>query len=177
MSKLPCIFVIGDSAAKLPELLAGAAGLGDKVCALLPGEQSDADLAFSHGAHSVYLFPVKKDVIFEDYADSMAKVISAAGGAGLVMFPLSKSSRCLAAKLAAKLKTACVNDVESIATEGEVNVRHMVYGGMAFGTEKFKAPLAIIIFIFQCVDSFVRLPCVIAALRQGKALYFCRGGA
>jgi electron transfer flavoprotein alpha subunit len=144
MSKLSCVFVISDKAIKLPELLAGASGLGEKICVLIAGEQRDVDLAFSHGAHSVYLFPLKKDLLFEEYADSMAKTIRAAGSAGLVLLPLDRTCRCLAAKLAAKLGIACVNDVESINTEGGMSVRHMVYGGVAFSTEKFTAPLGIV---------------------------------
>ena len=145
MSKLSHVFVTADTAEKLFDLLAGARTLGDAVNALVVGEQADALAAFGHGADTVHLFTPRDGVPYEDYAGSMAQMIRAEGGAGLVLLPAGKRGKCLGAKLAARLNTALVNDADSIACEdGAVIARHMVYGGMAFGTERFTAPLAVV---------------------------------
>ena len=145
MSKLRSVFVIVDKVNKLPDLMAGASTLGEKVVALFVGTDADAQTAISLGADSVFVFAPQDAVSFPEYAASMAQVIRENGTEGLVMLPASKNAKCLGAKLAARLDTALCNDIDSINLEGgSVTVRHMVYGGMAFGTEKFTAPLAIV---------------------------------
>jgi electron transfer flavoprotein alpha subunit len=144
MRKLSSVFVIGDKVGKLPDLLTGAQALGDNVYALVLGTEADARTAVSYGAQTAVYFAPQAAVPFEEYAASMAKVIRDNGGAGLVMLPSGKNGKCMGAKLAARLNTALVNDIDSLSVDGGITARRMVYGGLAFGTDKFTAPLAII---------------------------------
>ena len=144
MSKLSYAFIIGDKVHKLSELLAGAAALADKVCAVVVGTADDAETAVSLGAQTVFLLEKKPGVPFEDYAQSIAKIIAEHDGKRLVLLPTGKACKCLAAKLGARLDTALVNEAEAIEIGEAVLARHMVYGGLAHATEEFTAPVSIV---------------------------------
>lgn len=145
MTTLSSVFVVADTAGKVAELLPGARALGEKVYAIVVGTEADAQSAAQHGPDALFLLPADEGTPFPEYAASIAKIIGEQGKAGLVLLPANKNGKCLGAKLAAQLDTALCNDVDALHVEGgQVVARHMVYGGMAFGTEKFTAPLAVV---------------------------------
>lgn len=142
MSKISNVFVISAKTPRLADLVPGAASLGDKVTVLFVGSQADAGDVFGLGANALYIFAKQDGVIFEDYAASMAAVIKAAGKS-LVLLPTDRRGKAMAAKLGAALAAPVINEAASFAIDGNVIVKHMVYGGLAIGEEASSADITI----------------------------------
>jgi electron transfer flavoprotein alpha subunit len=143
MSKIANVFVVSAKAARLADLVPGAASLGDNVTVLFVGAAAEASDVFGLGASALVTFAAQPDVIFEDYAPSMAAVIKEAGPA-LILLPADRRGKAMGAKLAAALGAALVNDAALINLDGGVNVEHMVYGGLAVGAEASASPVTVI---------------------------------
>jgi electron transfer flavoprotein alpha subunit len=139
------IWVFSDMESRYPELLAGAATLGDDVTAFVVGAQADAAKALHQGAARVVLLPPDESRMVEDYAPTMAQCIKDAGNAGVVLIGATKRGKTVAAKLGVALSAAVVNEASAIKSDDAgLAVTHMVYGGLASGVEKVSSPLAVI---------------------------------
>ncbi len=145
MSKLSNVWVYSDAASRLAEVITGGAQLGEKVSAFVIGTQADVAAAFALGADDVYhLGEQEPGRIVEAYAETMAQVIAQAEQQTLVLLPGTRRCKALASLLGVKLEAGVVTEVSEINVEGgNVNARHMVYGGLALGTEKVTAKVAI----------------------------------
>ena len=140
MSKYSTIFVIGDKPQIFNELVPAALLLGAKVKAVYVGKDEDAARrALALGAEALYISPVQPSQIFENHADSIAKLIKESDSS-LVLLSADKRGRAMAAKLGVKLGAAVINDVTSIE---EDSFGHMVYGGLAQAKEKANTPIII----------------------------------
>ncbi len=132
MSKYPVVYVVADRPEVFAELIPGALGLGERVEAILAGHPANASGVFSLGADKLLTIAPREREIFENYAPSIAKAISATPNA-LVLLAADKRGKAMAAKLGKALNAAVINDVNTF-DEGKSG--HMVYGGLAQGTEK-----------------------------------------
>lgn len=146
MNKLSNVWVLSDAASRLPEVIAGGLGLGEKVCALVIGSQDDVAKAFSYGASSVYYLGEEDNgKIIEDYAPTVAQTIAKGSQPALVLLPATKRGKALAAKLGVMLNAGVVNDASEVVIDGgQVKAKHMVFGGLAIGEERIKSPIAIV---------------------------------
>lgn len=145
MNKIEKVWVIADVCDKYPALLSGASELGQEVNALWVGSKEEAQ-KIAAGANKVYTCEQDNNCMLEDYAQGFAKQIASAGGQGLIILSNTKRGKALAAKLSAILQAPCVNDIADITvnSDGTVNAKHMVYGGLAYGDEKVSSDIAIV---------------------------------
>ncbi len=145
MSKLSTVWVFSDATSRLAELVGGALTLGEQVN-VLALDEAQSTQAFQLGATQVFQLTGKPDDrIIEDYADTIAATIKQHGDAGLLLLPNTRRGKLLAARLGARLQAAVSNDAASLAIEsGSVVVKHMVYGGLAFGDETLNTTFSIV---------------------------------
>nr|WP_321258839.1 FAD-binding protein [uncultured Pseudodesulfovibrio sp.] len=158
MSKISNIWVFSDTESRLPEAIAGGKQLGEKVSAFVIGSQDDASKAFSYGADAVYhLGEMDAACIVETYADTMAKVIEENDKPAMILLPGTKRCKALASLLGVKLNAGVVTEASEINTDDNgVQVKHMVYGGLALGDEKIASPISIVVFgggVFQPTET------------------------
>lgn len=158
MSKISNVWVFSDAESRLPEAIAGAAQLGEKVSAFVIGSQDDAAKAFSFGADAVYHLGENDSArIVESYTETMAKVIAEGDKPCMVLLPGTRRCKALASLLGVKLEAGVVTEASEISAEGEgVQVKHMVYGGLAMGDEKIASPVSIVVFgggVFQAAEA------------------------
>ncbi|WP_272538990.1 FAD-binding protein [Providencia sp. PROV197] len=144
MSKLSTVWVFSDMASRLPELIGGALTLGEQVN-VLALDEAQSSQAFQLGATQVFQLTGKPDDrILEDYADTIVATIKQHGDKGLLLLPNTRRGKLLAARLGARLQAAVSNDAASIAIEADKAViKHMVYGGLAFGQETLNSIFSI----------------------------------
>ncbi|MEQ5202844.1 FAD-binding protein [Providencia rettgeri] len=144
MSKLSTVWVFSDMTSRLPELIGGALSLGEQVNVFALDEAQSAQ-AFQLGASQVFLLTGKPDDrIIEDYADTMVSTIKQQSDNGLLLLPNTRRGKLLAARLGAKLQAAVSNDAAAITIESEKPlIKHMVYGGLAFGQETLDSAFSI----------------------------------
>ncbi|KNC94218.1 electron transfer flavoprotein subunit alpha/FixB family protein [Trabulsiella odontotermitis] len=145
MSKFSSVWVFSDTLSRLPELMGGASVLGDTVQVFTLNDEQSAS-AFRLGATQVWQLTGKPDDrIVEDYADAMAATLKGEENGGLMLLPNSRRGKLLAARLGARLNAAVSNDIASMnADGGKVTVRHMVYGGLAFGEETLHSSFQVV---------------------------------
>lgn len=145
MKKFPTVYVFADSPSRLPEVLAGAATLGEKVAAFVLGTEADAAAAHAHGAHTVYLLGEKKHIV-EDYAPSIAAVLQQAPQPALMLIAGTRCGKAMASLLGVACNAGVVTEAAEVLLEDDaVTAVHMVFGGLALGTEKIRSPLAIVV--------------------------------
>jgi len=146
MSKVSNVWVFSDTAAKLPEVIAGGLELGEKVSAFVIGDQADVAKAFACGATAVYALGAKDaGRIVEVYAPTMAQEIAGNGKPALVLMPATKRCKALAAKLGVALDAAIVNDATQVKVDsGVVKASHMVFGGLALSEECITTAVGIV---------------------------------
>lgn len=144
MSKLSTVWVFSDMASRLPELIGGALTLGEQVN-VLALDETQSSQAFQLGATQVFQLTGKPDDhILEDYADTIVATIKQHGDKGLLLLPNTRRGKLLAARLGARLQAAVSNDAASITVEADKAViKHMVYGGLAFGQETLNSIFSI----------------------------------
>lgn len=144
MSKLSTVWVFSDMTSRLPELIGGALTLGEQVN-VLALDEAQSSHAFQLGATQVFqLMGKPDDRILEDYADTIVATIKQHGDKGLLLLPNTRRGKLLAARLGARLQAAVSNDAASIAVEADKAViKHMVYGGLAFGQETLNSVFSI----------------------------------
>lgn len=146
MSKFSNVWVFSDTAARLPEVIAGGTALGEKVLAFVIGGQAEIVNAFAYGATEVYSLGEKDESkIVEDYVATMAQEIQKGQVPSLVLLPGSKRGKAVAAKLGAALNAGVINDASEVKIDNNaVLAKHMVFGGLALGEEKITTPIAIV---------------------------------
>lgn len=144
MSKLSTVWVFSDMTSRLPELIGGALTLGEQVN-VLALDETQSSHAFQLGATQVFQLTGKPDDrILEDYADTIVATIKQHGDKGLLLLPNTRRGKLLAARLGARLQAAVSNDAASITIEADKAViKHMVYGGLAFGQETLNSAFSI----------------------------------
>ncbi|HHR6079957.1 TPA: FAD-binding protein [Providencia alcalifaciens] len=144
MSKLSTVWVLSDMTSRLPELIGGALTLGEHVNVIALDDAQTAQ-AFQLGANQVIQLSGKPDDrIIEDYADTVVDVIKQHGDAGLLLLPNTRRGKLLAARLGARLQAAVSNDAATVVIEDNKPViKHMVYGGLAFGSETLSSSFSI----------------------------------
>ncbi|QYK11843.1 FAD-binding protein [Shewanella rhizosphaerae] len=145
MSKLSNVWVFSDIATRLPETIAGGRTLGEKVSAFIIGSEADIATAYSYGATHVYYLGNKADAqMVEDYAATMSQAINDGDKPTLVLLPATKRCKALAAKLSVQLEAGLINDATEVSLDEGVTAKHMVYGGLAIGTERITSPVALV---------------------------------
>ncbi|MGG4665189.1 FAD-binding protein [Providencia vermicola] len=144
MSKLSTVWVFSDMTSRLPELIGGALTLGEQVN-VLALDEAQSSHAFQLGATQVFQLTGKPDDrILEDYADTIVATIKQHGDKGLLLLPNTRRGKLLAARLGARLQAAVSNDAASITVDADKAViKHMVYGGLAFGQETLNSVFSI----------------------------------
>ena len=158
MSKISNVWVFSDAESRLSEAIAGGTQLGEKVSAFIIGSQEDVAKAFSFGADAVYYLGENDSArIVESYTDTMAKVIAEGDKPSMVLLPGTRRCKALASLLGVKLDAGVVTEASEVVAEAEnVQVKHMVYGGLAIGDEKIVSPISIVVFgggVFQAVEA------------------------
>ncbi|WP_042350644.1 electron transfer flavoprotein subunit alpha/FixB family protein [Bacillus massiliigorillae] len=129
------VWIITDDQNAVAELCNGGRQLGEQVSVVLFGDQAQAEEAIAFGADQVFLYGKTSEMI-EGYAKSIADMLRAEG-AKLVMVYSSVSGKLMAGKIATLLGTSAISNVSDFAVEdGNVIVKHMVFGGAAIRTEK-----------------------------------------
>lgn len=144
MSKLSTVWVLSDMTSRLPELIGGALTLGEHVN-VIALDDAQTTQAFQLGANQVIQLSGKPDDrILEDYADTVVNVIKQHGDTGLLLLPNTRRGKLLAARLGARLQAAVSNDAATVVIENNKPViKHMVYGGLAFGSETLSSSFSI----------------------------------
>ncbi|CAG9412030.1 FAD-binding protein [Providencia alcalifaciens] len=144
MSKLSTVWVLSDMTSRLPELIGGAQTLGEHVN-VIALDDAQTTQAFQLGANQVIQLSGKPDDrIIEDYADTIVDVIKQHGDTGLLLLPNTRRGKLLAARLGARLQAAVSNDAATVVIEDNKPViKHMVYGGLAFGSETLSSSFSI----------------------------------
>ncbi|HHR5882585.1 TPA: FAD-binding protein [Providencia alcalifaciens] len=144
MSKLSTVWVLSDMTSRLPELIGGALALGEHVN-VIALDDAQTTQAFQLGANQVIQLSGKPDDrIIEDYADTIVDVIKQHGDTGLLLLPNTRRGKLLAARLGARLQAAVSNDAATVVIEDNKPViKHMVYGGLAFGSETLTSSFSI----------------------------------
>lgn len=145
MSKLSNVWVFSDVASRLPEVIAAGVQLGEKVSAFVLGSEDEISKAYSLGASHVYYLGEKDtSKIVEDYAATIAQIISNGDTQTLMLLGATKRGKALAAKLGVQLNAGVINDAAEVTVDDGVIVKHMVYGGLAIGEEKITSSIAIV---------------------------------
>ncbi|EJD6043263.1 FAD-binding protein [Providencia rettgeri] len=144
MSKLSTVWVFSDMTSRLPELIGGALTLGEQVN-VLTLDDAQSSQAFQLGAIHVFQLSGKPDDrIIEDYADTIVTTIKQHGDNGLLLLPNTRRGKLLAARLGARLQAAVSNDAATVTVEsGKPVIKHMVYGGLAFGQETLNSSFSV----------------------------------
>ncbi len=144
MSKLSTVWVFSDMTSRLPELIGGALTLGEQVN-VLTLDDAQSSQAFQLGATHVFQLSGKPDDrIIEDYADTIVTTIKQHGDNGLLLLPNTRRGKLLAARLGARLQAVVSNDAATVTVEsGKPVIKHMVYGGLAFGQETLNSSFSV----------------------------------
>ncbi|CAB5602654.1 FAD-binding protein [Providencia hangzhouensis] len=144
MSKLSTVWVFSDMTSRLPELIGGALTLGEQVN-VFALDEAQSSQAFQLGATQVFQLAGKPDDrIIEDYADTIVSTIKQHGDKGLLLLPNTRRGKLLAARLGARLQAVVSNDATAVTIEsGKPAIKHMVYGGLAFGQETLDSAFSI----------------------------------
>ncbi|MEO3990943.1 FAD-binding protein [Pseudocitrobacter cyperus] len=137
---LPSVFVYADNTQRMAELVALGRQWGQRVHLLFIGSDAQAQECLSLGADVIHHFSAQEGVIVEDYALSFSQVIRDANSQGLVVFSASKRGKAIAARVAARLECAAINDASSVEiAEGAMMVSHPLYGGLAHGRVQLRS--------------------------------------
>ncbi|NLO98077.1 MAG: electron transfer flavoprotein subunit alpha [Peptococcaceae bacterium] len=141
MSLMKNVWVFSDKQDILAEICAGAHQLGERVTALLIGNQSTADEVIKAGADHVYLMgELDGSRMVEDFLPTIEKLVED-HKPELIIFGNTKRGKLMAGRLAAKRGTSVLADVIEFAEDGTCKRR--VYGGAAISTIKSNAEVAI----------------------------------
>jgi len=146
MGLLKNVWVFADKASPLAELCAGGRQLGEKVTAVVLGTEESAQQAIKRGADQVYWLGSKaEDKMFEDYTCTIAGLL-AKHRPELLLVNASKRTKVVAGRLAAILGASVITNAIEFRTgehNGDLQVSHIVYGGLAVRLEKPLSDIAI----------------------------------
>lgn len=146
MRLLNNVWVFADKASPLAELCAGGRQLGEKVTAVVLGSEESAQQAIKGGADHVYWLGSKaEDKMLEEYTCTIAGLL-AKHRPELLLVNASKRTKVVAGRLAAILGTSVITNAIEFQTgedNGDLQISHMVYGGLAVRSEKPLSEIAI----------------------------------
>lgn len=145
MSLVKNVWIFAEKNNALAELCAGGRQLGESVTAIVLGSEDEAKQTVSWGADKVYwLGMTSSSTMMEDYTETIAGLIKKEQPNLLLVQP-SKRTKLMTGRLAAGLATSTLTDAMEINDDnGNIVVKHMVYGGAAFQTDKATATTAIV---------------------------------
>lgn len=134
------VLVFSEKPALLAELIAGGLGLGEEVYAVVTGPREAADTALQHGAsRALWAQLPSTDTLVEDIVPTLEALVRERQPA-LVLVGATRRGRVVAGRLAARLDTTALTEVQEIAAAGEgFQIRHMVFGGGAVRVERLQA--------------------------------------
>ena len=132
----------------LAELIANATQLaqvdGSSVAAIVLGDQSKIDEAFSHGAQKVYALGEKPDQrLLDDYVPTITKLVKAKDSA-VVIIGATRQGKAISGRLAASLGVSAITDAKSFNLVDEsLEITHLIFGGGAIRIEKANTPVMV----------------------------------
>lgn len=136
MSKINKVWVLAEKESGLAQLCAGGRQLGEVVAAVVLGTKEEAEKAIAMGADTVYwLGEAKPENMMEDYVKTISELLKTERP-DLLMVQPTKRGKLIAGRLGASLGTSTLVDAAEIVLDGKIQVKHMVYGGAAFRTER-----------------------------------------
>jgi electron transfer flavoprotein alpha subunit len=154
--KLNHVLVVATEVKAVAELCAGGRMIGEKVTAVVFGEEATGNSAISYGADQVYLCPDADHAVMpESYARAIAD-LAKEQDANLILLASSVRSRLMAGKMAVYLDSCVVAGISAIEIKDAPVTTRMVYGGAVIQTEKLtgKIPVATIGFgVFPIPDA------------------------
>lgn len=139
------VWIITDDQNAVGGLCGGGRKLGNQVSVVLFSDQNQAEEAIALGADQVYLFgQAGESVMIEDYSLSIAELLRAEK-ADCVLVHSSIRGQLIAGRIASHLGTSALANIsELIVEDGNIILKHMIYGGAAIRTEKALADTVII---------------------------------
>lgn len=136
MSKAKSILVIAEGADNIAALVSGAKVLGENVTLVFSGAENEAV-----GADKAYRLAGESFTLYLNTIVELAKEIKPE----LVITDCGKNGRLIAGIIAGCCGAGLISDVSEIVIEGDsVSASRMVYGGVAFKTDKVKLPMAVV---------------------------------
>ncbi|NLH00042.1 MAG: electron transfer flavoprotein subunit alpha/FixB family protein [Chloroflexi bacterium] len=148
MAGIERVWVFSEKPALLSELAAGAHGLGEavEVTALVAGPRGEAEAAARNAERVIWLGELPQGRMVEDYVPTLAKLVETppqgALPPDLLVNGATRRGRAVAGRLAARLGLNVLTDVLAFASNGELQIRHMIFGGGAVRVEKpLKTPV------------------------------------
>ncbi len=134
-------WVFSEKPALLYELIAGARTLageaGGRVTALVLGSRDAAGQALSRGADSVlWLGELPENSLVDDYVPTLAALVDDRRPSALLVGS-TRQGKAVAGRLAARLGVTALTDVLEFMFEGgQVQARHMIFGGGALRIDR-----------------------------------------
>ena len=135
------VWAYSEKPAFLAELIGGARvlaeNLGGSIVAVVIGPRTEAEKAISLGASKVFLLDKNKEsTMVEDYVPTLANLVNEQGPS-VLLFGATKRGKAIAGRLAARIGTSVITDAQDfIYDQGQLSVRHMIFGGGAVRIEK-----------------------------------------
>ncbi|SHN80097.1 FAD-binding protein [Desulfitobacterium chlororespirans] len=144
MSQVKKVWVLAEKTDALAQLCAGGRQLGEEVGALVWGSRAEAEKAAAYGADKVYwLGSLEQGRMLEDYHLTISELLKKETPDLLLVQP-SRRGKHMAGRLAAGLGTSVIVDAADITiVQGDIQIKHMVYGGGAFRVERAFGPTTI----------------------------------
>lgn len=144
MSQVKKVWVLAERTDALVQLCAGGRLLGEEVAALVWGSREEAEKAAAYGADKVYwLGSLEQGRMLEDYNLTISELLKKETPDLLLVQP-TRRGKHMAGRLAAGLGTSVIVDAAEIAiVQGDIQIKHMVYGGAAFRVERAFGPTTI----------------------------------
>ncbi|ACL22606.1 Electron transfer flavoprotein alpha subunit [Desulfitobacterium hafniense DCB-2] len=144
MSQVKKVWVLAEKTDALAQLCAGGRQLGEEVAALVWGSREEAEKAAAYGADKVYwLGSPDQGRMLEDYTTTIGELLKKEIPDLLLVQP-SRRGKHMAGRLAAGLGTSVIVDAAEITiVQGDIQIKHMVYGGAAFREERAFGPTTI----------------------------------
>lgn len=142
------LIVFSERPGLLAELIANATQLAESenasVSAIVVGDQSKIDLAFTRGAKKVYVLGEKpEERLLDDYVSTITQLVKAKQPA-VVIVGATRQGKAIAGRLAASLGVSAITDAKYIKqVNDEIIITHLVFGGGAVRVEKTNTPLLV----------------------------------
>jgi electron transfer flavoprotein alpha subunit len=130
------VWVFSEKPELLSELIGGAQQLtvssGARITAVVLGERAEVDRTLSYGALRVlWLGPLKEGYLVDDYVPTLLQHMKA-NPPSFFMVGATRVGRAVAGRIAAHFDTSALTDVMELQIDGgNVQVRHMIFGGGA----------------------------------------------
>ncbi len=134
------VLVFSEKPALLAEMIAGGLQFSEDVYAVVTGPREAADTAVQHGARrALWAQPPSSETLVEDAVPTLEALVREHQPA-LVLVGATRRGRVVAGRLAARLDTTALTDVQEISAAGDgFQIRHMIFGGGAVRVERLQA--------------------------------------